>query len=181
LERHGHWLKTFAPLTFVGNHDVSRLASTLTDARHVGHALAVLFTVGGTPSIYYGDERAARGVKEERVGGDDAVRPQFPGEPGPLDDEGERTYRLHQLLIGFRRRQAWLHEARTSTVQLANAVFGYESRHGEHRIVTALNLSDESATVQVQAGLTEVLSADGAASIHGENLVVPAHEWAIAY
>jgi hypothetical protein len=34
------------PQTFIGNHDVTRLASRLTDERHLGHALAVLLTVG---------------------------------------------------------------------------------------------------------------------------------------
>jgi hypothetical protein len=34
-------------------------------------------TVGGVPSVYYGDEHAFRGVKEDRAGGDDAIRPAF--------------------------------------------------------------------------------------------------------
>ena len=41
-------------------------------------ALAILMTVAGTPSIYYGDEQAFTGIKEERVGGDDAIRPALP-------------------------------------------------------------------------------------------------------
>ena len=47
-------------------------------------ALAVLFTVGGTPSVYAGDEQAFTGVKEDRAGGDDAVRPPFPDGPDDL-------------------------------------------------------------------------------------------------
>ena len=82
LGRHNGFLETFAPLTFVGNHDVTRLASRLDDDRHFAHALAVLLTVGGTPAIYYGDEQAFRGIKEERAGGDDEIRPGVPGRPG---------------------------------------------------------------------------------------------------
>ena len=82
LGRHNGFLETFAPLTFVGNHDVTRLASRLEDDRHLAHALAVLLTVGGTPAIYYGDEQAFRGIKEERAGGDDEIRPAIPGRPG---------------------------------------------------------------------------------------------------
>ena len=74
LGRHNGFLDAELPQTFVGNHDVTRLASMLKDERHVGHALAVLFCVAGVPSVYYGDEQAFRGVKEERQGGDDAVR-----------------------------------------------------------------------------------------------------------
>ena len=62
LGRHDALLDTFVPLTFVGNHDVTRIASRLDDARHLPHALATLLTVAGTPSLYYGDEYgAARG------------------------------------------------------------------------------------------------------------------------
>ena len=41
------------------------------------HALAVLISVAGVPSIYAGDEYAAADVKEHRFGGEDAVRPEF--------------------------------------------------------------------------------------------------------
>ena len=36
----------------------------------------------GRPPVYAGDEHAFRGVKEDRAGGDDAVRPPFPASPG---------------------------------------------------------------------------------------------------
>ena len=82
---------------------------------HRGAALT-LFTVAGTPSVYYGDEQAFRGTKQERVGGDDAIRPQFPSSPADLSPLGGSTYRLHQELIGLRRRHPWLHRARTTTL-----------------------------------------------------------------
>ena len=77
LGRHAEFLETFVPLTFVGNHDVTRIASAV-PAEHLPHALALLCCVGGTPTIYYGDELGWQGVKEERFGGDDAIRPAFP-------------------------------------------------------------------------------------------------------
>ena len=84
----------------------------------------------GTPSVYAGDEQAFRGVKEDRAGGDDAVRPPFPATPGrALAARAGRTYRLHQELIGLRRRHRWLHRARTTTLHLANtAVAATRSR-----------------------------------------------------
>jgi glycosidase len=62
----------------------SRIASQIVDERHLPHALAILFACGGTPSIYAGDEQAFRGVKEHRIGGDDAIRPVFPSTPAGL-------------------------------------------------------------------------------------------------
>ena len=58
IERHVGWLDSFVPQTFVGNHDVTRIASRLDDPRHVAHAVVLLCTLAGTPSIYYGDEYA---------------------------------------------------------------------------------------------------------------------------
>ena len=63
LDRHDGFVGEFAPMTFVGNHDVTRIASRLHDPGLLGHALAVLFGVSGVPSVYYGDEQAFRGRK----------------------------------------------------------------------------------------------------------------------
>jgi cyclomaltodextrinase len=177
LDRHNGWLETFVPQTFVGNHDVTRLASRLTDERHLAHALVVLLTTGGTPSIYYGDEHALRGIKEDRAGGDDAVRPAYPADPADLPDlpeDGWATFRLHQDLIGIRRRHAWLHRARTRVVDLANEHLIYEAAEGENRLIVALNL----------AGTPLAHPALATATVIGGSLpdarTVPAHGWIIA-
>ena len=36
-------------MTFVGNHDVTRIASQLDEPRHLAHALVLLLTIGGVP------------------------------------------------------------------------------------------------------------------------------------
>lgn len=181
LERHNGFLDAFAPVTFVGNHDVTRLASKLSDARHLPHALVVLFTCGGTPSIYAGDEQAFRGVKEARAGGDDAIRPAFPAAPADLAPEGWPVYRLHQELIGLRRRHPWLHEARTHVVDLRNQQLAFEARHGEDRLLVALNLGEAPCALpapgaqRVAAGQAS-LSQAGRPDARAE---LPAHGWAI--
>ncbi|MFI5935146.1 alpha-amylase family protein [Actinoplanes sp. NPDC051494] len=147
LERHNGFLDTFVPQTFVGNHDVTRIASKLAEERHVPLALALLLTIGGTPSIWSGDEQGFRGFKQERAGGDDAIRPAFPDSPAGLAPYGASLHRLHQELIGLRRRNPWLHSARTRTVHLANEQFVYEAFAGDNRLVVALNASAEPVTV----------------------------------
>jgi glycosidase len=124
LERHGALVEQFVPQTFIGNHDVTRLASRVGDADAV-LALVVLCTVGGAPSIYYGDEQGFRGVKEERFGGDDAIRPELPAGPEDLPASGWATYRTHQELLGMRRRHPWLVRARTRVVSLTNEHLTY--------------------------------------------------------
>src|SRR3954453_23312793 len=147
LGRHDGFLESFVPLTFVGNHDVTRIASRLTDVRHLPHALAVLFTVGGTPSVYAGDEQAVTGGKGDRAGGDDPVRPAFPATPAQLAPFGEPTHRLHQELIGVRRRHRWLHRARTTPLHRDNRQLSYAVTDGSERLVGGLNRADGAAVL----------------------------------
>jgi len=176
LGRHDGFLDTFVPLTFVGNHDVTRIASRLTDVRHLPHALVVLFTVGGTPSVYAGDEQAFTGVKEDRAGGDDAVRPPFPATPAELAPFGEPTYRLHQQLIGVRRRHRWLHTARTTPLHRDNRQLSYAVTGEGQRLVVALNLADSPARVPA-TGAGELLA--GSATVRGDVVELGAHGWAV--
>jgi cyclomaltodextrinase len=165
LQRHNGFLDTFSPLTFVGNHDVTRIASKMNRPECVGHALVVLFTTGGVPCVYAGDEFGYRGLKEDRAGGDDAVRPEFPSPPTDPPDEARDILNLHRHLIGLRRRHPWLHQARTTPLRLDNRGYVYESRHGEHALIVALNLEDTAMPLPV-AELTgasaEVLAGSGA-------------------
>lgn len=146
----------FVPMTFVGNHDVTRIVSTLGD-RYAAFALLILCTVGGEPSIYYGDEQAFRGVKEERVGGDDAVRPAFPATPEHLAPYGWWMYELHQRLLRFRAARPWLARATTHAVQLENTRYVFEVRgpQGEQVLV---NLDLDANRAFVTEGGNEVLA-----------------------
>ncbi|MCU1479640.1 MAG: hypothetical protein JWQ19_426 [Subtercola sp.] len=206
LGRHNEYLASFVPLTFVGNHDVTRLATAVDDRRHLAHALIVLLTIGGTPSIYYGDEQGFTGLKEQRVGGDDAIRPEFPA-VGPSGFAAEGTadhaaarqgeaadgwtlYHLHQHLIGLRRRHAWLHSARTQQLELTNEFFAYEVVGGgdgggsgpdsQERLVVLLNVGDEPYELQVTRASTLLAgSCDVTPTASGSATVTPPHGWAV--
>ncbi|GAT65715.1 alpha-amylase [Planomonospora sphaerica] len=195
LERHGELLPSFTPLTFAGNHDVTRLASRLDDDRHLGHALAVLFTVGGVPSVYYGDEQGMRGIKEDRAGGDDAVRPAFPGRPDELPGAGWPVHRLHRRLIGLRRRHPWLTGARTTLPHLSNraaALLSAAPAGPDRRLLTLLNLGDEpyrfppetftgilTGTSPRGTARLAVLESSDPPPAPGDPALVPAHGWAV--
>jgi cyclomaltodextrinase len=147
LKRHRAFAESFAPVTFVGNHDVTRLASLVGDARHLGAALAVLFTVPGVPCVYYGDELGWRGVKEHRAGGDDAIRPPLPDRPEPDDAE---VLALHRELIAFRRARPWLRTATLEVESVANRALTYRVTGGEGEQVTVtvdLDRGDRPFTV----------------------------------
>ena len=143
LQRHNGFLDHFTPQTFIGNHDVTRIAS-LVGNDGVICAVALLMTLGGVPSIYYGDEQAFAGVKEERLGGDDEIRPCFPSSPSELSPLGAHVLRAHQDLIGLRRRHPWLVRARTTTLHLENTRYRYRtsSEDDQHHLEVELNLTD---------------------------------------
>ncbi len=52
--------------TFADNHDVNRLASNLTDQAHLYPVYCLLFTMPGTPSVYYGSEFGLPGTKSKQ-------------------------------------------------------------------------------------------------------------------
>jgi len=136
LGRHEDFLEQFRaagsgglPLTFVGNHDTTRIASQLEDGRDLAAATALLALLPGIPAVYAGDEFGAAAVKEERAGGDDAIRPWFPDSADEVvtaheapDAEGPaprslqllapgaagRVLEVHRRLLSLRRRERWL-------------------------------------------------------------------------
>ena len=67
-------------MNFVDNHDVTRIASILTNKNHLPLAYGVLFGMPGIPCIYYGSEWGEEG--EKAPDNDYALRPCFE-EPKP--------------------------------------------------------------------------------------------------
>ena len=183
MQRHNGFLDTFAPLTFVGNHDVTRIASQLQRAEHLSHALVLLFTVGGVPAIYAGDEFAYQGVKEDRAGGDDAVRPEFGSPATYVDSAAHETLNLHRYLIGLRRRHPWLYEARTTALRLENRFLAYETRHGDDVLIVAVNIDDVPFTLPVETLIgrrAQLVAGTGAPPEKAVSTTeVPAHGWQV--
>jgi cyclomaltodextrinase len=186
LQRHNDFVGAFVPYTFVGNHDVTRIASQLPDERHHAHAIVLLLTLGGMPSVYYGDEVGLRAVKEERVGGDDAIRPEYPADVDRLAEEAGQTgtavLALHRELVALRRRHPWLVRASSSALALANETYVYEvsgeAAGSSGRLVVALNLSDAALTVTAESARAGVVLAGQADASDGA-FTLPAHGWAV--
>ncbi|MDU0479424.1 alpha-amylase family glycosyl hydrolase [Staphylococcus chromogenes] len=135
LQRNNQLLDSFLPYTFIGNHDVTRIATQVGPER-AALALTLLMTLPGIPAIYYGDEQGWLGSKEERLGGDDAIRPMFPLSPAECGPNA--TFELHQRLIAFRRRHPWLVDARPETLALTNEHLRYRLTSGEQWVEVEL-------------------------------------------
>lgn len=67
--------KNLQLVSFVDNHDVTRIASNLVNNNHIIPAYGILMAMPGIPCIYYGSEWGIKGRKED---GDKALRPETP-------------------------------------------------------------------------------------------------------
>jgi len=59
--------------SFLDNHDQNRIASAVSNPAHLNTLYALLFTLPGVPSVYYGSEWGIKGIKEN--GSDQGIRP----------------------------------------------------------------------------------------------------------
>ena len=139
LQRHAALAAEFPPVTFLGNHDVTRIATALRDPRHLELALAVLFTVPGIPCIYYGDELGWTGAKQTGAGGDDAIRPALPATYDAVPQVPQTEQ--HRRWVNFRREHPELTTAKLHVIEKTNPTITYQV--GE----LTVRLDTETATV----------------------------------
>ncbi|MEO3858913.1 DUF3459 domain-containing protein [Acrocarpospora sp. B8E8] len=87
-------------------------------------------------------------------------------------------YRLHQRLIGLRRRHPWLVRARTEVRHLTNTAVAFEAADdGAGRFLTLLNLGAQAYRFPLDgAGLAVAETSGG--DPH-DPCLVPAHGWTI--
>jgi cyclomaltodextrinase len=114
-------------------------------------------------------------VKEERAGGDDAVRPAFPATPAELAPDGWPVFRTHQELIGVRRRHAWLTGARTRVDHVANEQLAFTSQAGDGVVTVLLNIADSEHRFD-GAGAPAVLARSGESA---DPWLLPPKSWAV--
>lgn len=147
LDRHADVCGSLVPMTFVGNHDVDRVASQVEDAG-AGIAAVILLTLPGMPSIYYGDEQAFRGHKVAGRDADAPLRPSLPADPTHLAPYGWWLYRLHQDLIGLRRDNPWITTGALRVVDKDCTWIRYQVTGDGHTLDVAIAL-DPHATARI--------------------------------
>ena len=88
-------------LTFLDNHDVTRIASILQDRARLPLVWTLLLTEPGIPTVYYGSEWGMTGRKED---GDQALRP-CPA----LPERNELTEHIRELIRLRKSDPIWSH------------------------------------------------------------------------
>ncbi len=129
-------------MTFVDNHDVTRLASILTNKKHIPLAYGLLLGMPGIPCLYYGSEWGELG--EKAPDNDYALRPCF-DEPKP----NELTEYIKQL-IAVRQKSDAICNGAYRNVVIQNHQLVFDRCSDKERVVIAINASDSPYTAHHQ-------------------------------
>ena len=130
-------------MTFVDNHDVTRIASILTNEKHLPLIYAMAFGMPGIPCIYYGSEWGAKGNKSD---GDPTLRPCF-----EKPEENELTEYIGKLAEAKKGSKALNYGAFRSVV-LTNKQCIFERKTEGERVLVAINADSEPYTAHFDAG-----------------------------
>ena len=130
-------------LSFADNHDVTRIASILSDERNLPLVYTLVFTMPGIPCVYYGSEWGTKARKEE---GDPALRVSFDKpEWNGLTDHISR-------LADIKKTSNALNYGGLRIVVLTNKQVIFERNSGDQRIMVAINMDDYPYTAHFDAG-----------------------------
>lgn len=130
-------------LSFVDNHDVSRIASNLNNEKHLPLIYAMAFGMPGIPCIYYGSEWGTKANKSE---GDPALRASF-----DKPEFGELAEWISRLAEAKKNSKA-LNYGNFRNVVLTNHQCIIERACEEERVLVAINASDQPYTAHFDAG-----------------------------
>ena len=133
-------------LSFVDNHDVTRVASILNNKKHLPLIYALAFGMPGIPCIYYGSEWGAEGRKED---GDPALRVSF-DEP----QWNELTGFIAKLSEAKKASKALQYGNFTSTV-LTNGQCVFQREWEGERVYVAINATDQDFWAGFDAGVSQ--------------------------
>lgn len=121
-------------VSFIDNHDVSRIASALNNKAHLKLAFGLLMTMPGIPCVYYGSEWGLEGAKES--GSDATLRPCV---DSPKFNE---LTDFVSALCKIRRESKVLAYGSFANLHITNHQYVFERRLEDKRIIVMLNVSD---------------------------------------
>lgn len=153
--------------SFVDNHDVSRIASELTNPNHLKLSYALMYCMPGIPMIYYGSEWGILGDKKD---GDPALRPAL--EAPEWNDLTDYLAKLGEI----RASEPVLASGDYRTLQITNRQYVFERESADGRIIFAINIDENPfhAGFDARAGRAVDLLNGGDVDF-GAGLEIPAY------
>ena len=142
------------PMSFLDNHDVTRIASILTDKNCLKPAYGLLFGMPGVPAVYYGSEW---GIEGEKKSGDDALRPAI-----ETPEHNDLTDWI-TALAGARTASPALCSGSYRNILVQPKQLIFERRCGDDRVLVAINADSQPyhAHFDAQAGMAvDIITGD---------------------
>ena len=131
-------------LSFLDNHDVTRISSMLERKEHLPLAYGILFGMPGVPAVYYGSEWGMEGRKES--GSDDALRPAV-----EKPQSNELTAWIAKLADARKGSRALCYGSYRNVV-LTNRQIIFERCADGERVLVAVNADDTPYVAHFDAG-----------------------------
>lgn len=139
-------------VSFVDNHDVTRIATALTNKKHIIPSYGILFSMPGIPCVYYGSEW---GIEGDKANGDDALRPEI--EEFIFNDVSEFISRASEI----HKNSKALCYGGINILHLTNKQIVYERAFEDERIIVMINADENEYTAHYNANAgcgTELLT-----------------------
>ena len=130
-------------LSFVDNHDVTRVASILSNEKHLPLIYAMCFGMPGIPCVYYGSEW---GSKADKSQGDPALRPCFE------QPEWNELSEFISKLAEAKKNSEALNYGSFRSVLLTNRQCIFERASEHERVLVAINADEAPFTAHFDAG-----------------------------
>ncbi len=160
--------------TFLDNHDQPRIASNVSNPAYLNTLYALLFTLPGIPSVYYGSEWGIKGVKENNS--DHALRPF-------IDIEKRAEYstwlteHISKLIFIRQKEKALKHGNYEQIYWEYNRPFIFARSYENEKIFISVNISGNEQTVDLRAhssgGFRDLLQGDWISS--GYHIAIKPH------
>lgn len=126
---------------FLDNHDVNRIGSLLKNSSDIKNAYTMLFTIPGTPSIYYGSEWGILGEKGHGSESDYALRPSL--DLDTLKDSNDNLINHIKNLTKARSTSAALKYGSYEKIFVKNEQFAFARKYNSETVMVVFNVSDK--------------------------------------
>jgi glycosidase len=141
--------------SFADNHDVDRLASKIENKAHLIPIYALLFTLPGIPSIYYGSEWGMEGKKVDNS--DDPLRPKISIEDKNITSNNQELTTFISELGRIKKENVEALTGRYKELMLTNKQYAFGRYSEDTGIITIVSNDDVDVTVTIPIDFPFVL------------------------
>ncbi len=145
-------------LTFLGNHDMSRIRDAVKDRdiRRVKLAYVLLATMRGIPQVLYGDEYAMYSMNKEDPNNHSYLRAPLP-QGKKVNEEMQDMFNFQSRLFNWRKKEPVLHTGKTMHFMARNNTYAFFRYNDKEAVFVFANASEEPRIIPTET-YEEILS-----------------------